>query len=229
MAFFNEFPHTRTYDSDLAWLIKRMKETLARLDEAIAAVNSIPDKILEALNELINNGSIEDLIETAVAGEIYTETFTGDISDSDNVAIARDIKAQLYLQKKSGNLSIEFGAKYATTAYGRGSFLRGAALDSFYAWVQSIIGDDNYLYFGYDKNTVITDFASFCQICTDPTATTLARAPQQYFTMGTNSVIGYGLYGYTVGAIPTGTTSGTNAPYIYRLTIPFVVKPKVTP
>lgn len=229
MAFFNEFPHTRTYDSDLAWLIKRMKETLSRLDEAIAAVNSIPDKILEALNELINNGSIESLIEAAVAGDIHTATFSGDISDGDGNAIAKDIKAQLYLQKKSGTLSIEFTAKYATTGYGRGSFLSGAVLDSFYEWVQSIIGTENYLYFGYDKNTVLTDFAGFCQICTDPTETNLARIPRQYFTMGTNAIRGYGLYGYTAGTIPTGTTTGTSAPYVYRLTIPFVVKALSTP
>ena len=229
MAFFNEFPHTRTYDSDLAWLIKRMKEVLARLDEAIEAVNSIPQKILDALNELINNGSIESLIEAAVAGDIYTSKFTGDINDTDGVAIAKDLRAQVYLQKKSGTLSIEFTAKYANTGIGRGSFLKGSTLDGFYAWIESLIGLENYLDFGYDKNTVITNFASFCQICTDPTESNLGKQPRQYFTMGTNSVRGYGLYGYTGGLIPSGTTNGSTAPYVYRLTIPFVVKPKVTP
>lgn len=229
MAFFNEFPHTRTYDSDLAWLIKRMKEVLARLDEAIEAVNSIPQKILDALNELINNGAIEDLIEAAVAGDIYTSKFTGDITDTDGVAIAKDLKAQVYLQKKSGTLSIEFNAKYANTAVGRGSFLKGATLDSFYEWIQSLIGDDNYLYFGYDKNTVITDFASFCHICTDPTDSNLGKFPRQYYTLGTNSIRGYGLYGYTSGNVPSGASVGSTAPYVYRLTIPFVVKPKATP
>lgn len=36
MAFFNEFPHTRTYDNDLGWLIKNVKS----YDETIAALNS---------------------------------------------------------------------------------------------------------------------------------------------------------------------------------------------
>ena len=189
MAFFNEFPHTRTYDSDLAWLIKRMKEVLARLDEAIEAVNSIPQKILDALNELINNGSIESLIEAAVAGDIYTSKFTGDINDTDGVAIAKDLRAQVYLQKKSGTLSIEFTAKYANTGIGRGSFLKGSTLDGFYAWIESLIGLENYLDFGYDKNTVITNFASFCQICTDPTESNLGKQPRQYFTMGIPSVL----------------------------------------
>ena len=47
MAFFNEFPHTRTYDSDLAWLIERMKEILGRMDTL--------ENRMAALEELVNN------------------------------------------------------------------------------------------------------------------------------------------------------------------------------
>lgn len=32
MAYFNEFPHTRTYDSDLGWLIESVKEVIERVD-----------------------------------------------------------------------------------------------------------------------------------------------------------------------------------------------------
>lgn len=39
MSFF-EFPHTRTYDSDLGWLIREMKELLNEYDNLISWVNS---------------------------------------------------------------------------------------------------------------------------------------------------------------------------------------------
>lgn len=37
MAFFNEFPHTRTYDSDLGWMIKYIKDTvIPKLNELLS-------------------------------------------------------------------------------------------------------------------------------------------------------------------------------------------------
>lgn len=229
MAFFNEFPHTRTYDSDLAWLIKRMKETLSRLDEAIAAVNSIPDKILEALNELINNGSIESLIEAAVAGEMYAASFDGNITDSDGAVIAKNIKAQMFLQKKCGTLTIEFTGRYKTTAYGRGSYSSGPAVSALYEWIQNLIGNENYLYFGHNKDVINTNIANFTQICVSPTATAVARVPEQHFSIATDRTIGWKIYGDTSGTIPTGATNDTDAPYMYRVVIPFVIKALPTP
>ena len=35
MSFF-EFPHTRTYDSDLGWLIKKMEELLNEYNELVS-------------------------------------------------------------------------------------------------------------------------------------------------------------------------------------------------
>ena len=36
MAYFNEFPHTRTYDSDLGWLIKKIGEVFSTLEDFVA-------------------------------------------------------------------------------------------------------------------------------------------------------------------------------------------------
>lgn len=84
MAFFNEFPHTRTYDSDLAWLIKRMKEILTRMDsleERMQAledlvtdfINSanIPQLIKDELLRMIAAGELAPVIEAVVYGSIY--------------------------------------------------------------------------------------------------------------------------------------------------------------
>ena len=74
MAYFNEFPHTRTYDSDLAWLIDRMKELMKkvdRVDELLRLVqeliDTLPDVIRERIQEifdqLIENNYFKTLIE----------------------------------------------------------------------------------------------------------------------------------------------------------------------
>ena len=53
MSFF-EFPHTRTYDSDLGWIIKNMKNT----DDAIAALDEFmknAENVFDELNKLLND------------------------------------------------------------------------------------------------------------------------------------------------------------------------------
>lgn len=62
MAFFNEFPHTRTYDSDLAWLIKRMKEILSRMDSLEDRMKALEDLV----TDFINTANIPQLIADEV-------------------------------------------------------------------------------------------------------------------------------------------------------------------
>lgn len=82
MAFFNEFPHTRTYDSDLAWLIRRMKELLVkmdRVDELMAELQRILDalpeqiraEVIRQLQALIDDGTFSDVIAAAL--DVYAE------------------------------------------------------------------------------------------------------------------------------------------------------------
>lgn len=55
MSFF-EFPHTRTYDSDLGWLIKHVNsydETIAALNEWIAENEPKMDDLLAFMDELL--------------------------------------------------------------------------------------------------------------------------------------------------------------------------------
>lgn len=41
MAYFNEFPHTRTYDSDLGWLIKKVQEVVTEVQSFVDFQESI--------------------------------------------------------------------------------------------------------------------------------------------------------------------------------------------
>lgn len=67
MAFF-EFPHTRTYDSDLGWLIERVNS----YDETIAALNAwIADtepKIedLEAFKDALESGNLPQGVQDGI-------------------------------------------------------------------------------------------------------------------------------------------------------------------
>lgn len=76
-GFFNEFPHTHYYETDLSWLIARMKWVLSRMDnveERMAAVEEllinfietldIPKLIRDELIKMINDGVINQLLET---------------------------------------------------------------------------------------------------------------------------------------------------------------------
>ncbi len=67
MSFF-EFPHTRTYDGDLGWLIKHVSE----YDEVIQSlndwINENEPKIDEILNfmEQLENGDIPDALKNSI-------------------------------------------------------------------------------------------------------------------------------------------------------------------
>lgn len=67
MSFF-EFPHTRTYDSDLGWLIKDYKT----LDELIAAIKSWIAQTQPTIDELLQlyrnivNGNFPDPMKQAL-------------------------------------------------------------------------------------------------------------------------------------------------------------------
>lgn len=63
MAYF-EFPHTRTYDSDLGWIIKNMKNT----DDAIAALDEFMKNAENAFDEL--NKLLNDIAEGRFPEEI---------------------------------------------------------------------------------------------------------------------------------------------------------------
>lgn len=77
MAYFNEFPHTRTFDSDLAWLIDRMKDLLAKMDgvdalmeELKRILDSLPEDmrrvVIEVLNQMLLDGEFELIITSAL-------------------------------------------------------------------------------------------------------------------------------------------------------------------
>lgn len=74
MSFFYEFPHTHTYDSDLSWLISRMKKlledfaaTVERVDDLEdamrEALDSIPQQIKDEIQGMVDDGTFEEIIK----------------------------------------------------------------------------------------------------------------------------------------------------------------------
>ena len=78
MSFF-EFPHTRTYDKDLGWLIHDYKD----LDEALKAIDEWAEKTDSTVKELkeivdqIDSGQLPDAMENAI--HIWLQTHAGEI------------------------------------------------------------------------------------------------------------------------------------------------------
>lgn len=73
MAFFNEFPHTRTYDSDLAWLIRRMKEILARMDSLEERMAALEQLVADFINSLDIEQAIKDALLEMVAQGVFDD------------------------------------------------------------------------------------------------------------------------------------------------------------
>lgn len=71
MSFF-EFPHTRTYDSDLGWLIKHVLEnsnSITNLETAVAELTAnLPEEVQEQLQELIDDGTFAVIIQQLLTG-----------------------------------------------------------------------------------------------------------------------------------------------------------------
>ena len=67
MSFF-EFPHTRTYDSDLGWLIKCCKDVESAIDALNQWKNEINPKIEDILRiwDLLESGELPPAIQDAI-------------------------------------------------------------------------------------------------------------------------------------------------------------------
>lgn len=70
MAFFNEFPHTRTYDSDLGWIIKEIAKLVIEFGniqnawkEFIEKFNDkLSDTVIKQLTEWLNDGTLANML-----------------------------------------------------------------------------------------------------------------------------------------------------------------------
>lgn len=76
MAFFNEFPHTRTYDSDLAWLIRRMKEVLARMASLEEKMNALEQLVADFIATLNIEQAIKDALNDMIAQGVFNDLLT---------------------------------------------------------------------------------------------------------------------------------------------------------
>lgn len=68
MGFFNEFPHTRTYDNDLGWLIKNVSsynETIDALNQWIET-NTPRLEDLEAFKDALESGDLPEGVQDGI-------------------------------------------------------------------------------------------------------------------------------------------------------------------
>lgn len=91
MAFFNEFPHTRTYDSDLGWIIKEMKKLLEEFGSLEDAWNAFKEQFGQSLNDAVlnvletwkNDGTLLDMVKPYLESELsdFDERITKNTTD----------------------------------------------------------------------------------------------------------------------------------------------------
>ena len=152
MAFFNEFPHTRTYDSDLAWLIRRMKEVLAkmdRVDELLAEVERlvatlpevIRNQILEELRELLSSADFRDIVASLIPlyGAQHIKYFSNDmlapyVPNDTAVWVRSNCQKEMIATISNGQLFIKLflyvTANISKTTYANQSYIvRGVPLN----------------------------------------------------------------------------------------------------
>lgn len=67
MAFF-EFPHTRTYDSDLGWLIKDYQQLTKAYQTLVDGQSALEDRIkaVETFQNAINAGILPEALQTSI-------------------------------------------------------------------------------------------------------------------------------------------------------------------
>lgn len=68
MGFFNEFPHTRTYDNDLGWIIKTVgsyNETIDALNQWIET-NTPKIEDLEAFKNALESGELPEGVKQGI-------------------------------------------------------------------------------------------------------------------------------------------------------------------
>lgn len=71
MAFFNEFPHSRTYDSDLGWLIASMKKLIVDYDELTDSVADLAIKFADPIQWNIATNYENHVVVMDAAGNGY--------------------------------------------------------------------------------------------------------------------------------------------------------------
>lgn len=73
MSFFNEFPHTRTYDSDLGWIIKRINDQQTQMDGQATYMEELKAWMDENEPRIDHIEEVYDLFES---GQLPTEVVT---------------------------------------------------------------------------------------------------------------------------------------------------------
>ena len=95
MAFFNEFPHTRNYDSDLGWLIKSVRKLIECCEEMTAWKETHEEEFQE----------LKDLYDEIISGnfpESVTDAFEKWMSENALDLVGNLVKSVFFGLTDSG-------------------------------------------------------------------------------------------------------------------------------
>lgn len=125
MAFFNEFPFTRTYDSDLGWIIKKIGELLECCDQmqtwkteheaAYQELKTLHDNIMagrfpDTINDAFNNWMRDNAAD--IVGEMVKMVFFGITDDGYFVAYIPDSWNDIIFATTGYDINIDIMPEY---------------------------------------------------------------------------------------------------------------------
>ena len=134
MAYFNEFPHTRTYDSDLGWLISKISEIDSEVKSFVQFQEDI-QKGFDELSEKVNGWEAEiKAFEARISFEIEQQNRN---IEREFLQIKADIAAELAAYLADFNRQLQSVRSYAEAE----NLLTKAYVDSVIAELLASIPD----------------------------------------------------------------------------------------
>lgn len=113
MAFF-EFPNARTFDSDLTWIIDKIKELLAQCGSLTEAwekfkeefQNQLSDTVIQILREWVDNGEFDEIINDFILKTpyVYVDMMPGS-NDTEKLETALQSGKTIYFTNRVYNIN----------------------------------------------------------------------------------------------------------------------------
>lgn len=137
MSFF-EYPHTRTYDSDLGWLIRQYLKLSAGVEDLSSKVEdlieNLPEEVRKQLQIMIDDGSFSLIIQQLLENVMPVYNSTSEMAEDAELAVGRYALTAGYYEMNDGGGGLYYidtdgevdGGEYIQAVNGIAHLITGA-------------------------------------------------------------------------------------------------------
>lgn len=141
MSYF-EFPHTRTYDNDLGWLIRHVlqnTENIENLGDTVnVLINNLPEEVRTQLQELIDDGTFTTIIQQLLTNVMPIYDTVADMVNDSDLIVGKYAMTAGYYSRDDGGGGLYYigdtgtvdGGKYITVSNGIAMLITGAEVSA---------------------------------------------------------------------------------------------------